>query len=283
MTDRCDERSSATANTASIPDLAPWLGERATVRNFDPNSSIPPNEIREIIDAGRNAPTSGTTQMYSFIWIREQATRTRIHELCDGGTIQVEAADHFLLVCIDIRRSEQLLRHADREFGFSPMMALLEGTIDASLAAQMSMTIAESRGYGVCPIGNILNNQDAITRETELPELVVPIFGLCIGVPSDAAPKENCPRVPLSTVLHDGAYDNPSPALLDRCYERMNTLYGDSVYGDRTRTWDETLSRYWGPEGFMNEHEETLCRTLSQQGFARDGDCVALTDKTADE
>lgn len=70
-------------------------------------------------------------------------------------------------------------------------MALFEGTIDASLAAQMTMTIAESRGYDVCPIGNILTNQDAIAREIELPELVVPIFGLCIGVPSDAAPKEN--------------------------------------------------------------------------------------------
>lgn len=144
---------------------------------------------------------------------------------------------------IDVRRIERLLRHADREFGVSPMMALLEGTIDASLAAQTSMTIAESRGYGVCPIGNILTNQDAVARGVGLPELVVPIFELCIGVPADGAPRENCPRVPLSAVLHDGAYDDPSPTLLDRCYERMNTMYGDSVYGDRTRTWDETLAR----------------------------------------
>lgn len=271
MTDRCDAQPSATAEPSSVPDLAPWLGDRATIRDFDPDASIPPEEIREIVDAGRNAPTSGTTQMYSFVWLRDRATRERVHELCGGGTRQVEEAAHFLLVCIDIRRIRRLLRHADHEFGFSPAMALLEGAIDASLAAQASMTIAESRGYGVCPIGNILTNQAAIAREVELPELVVPTFGLCIGVPSEEAPKENCPRVPLSAVLHIDEYDDPAPELLDRCYDRMNALYGGSVYGDRTRTWDETLARYWGPDGFMNEREETLVGTLSQQGFFRAG------------
>lgn len=118
MTDRCDARSAATTDTSSsVPDLAPWLGKRATVREFDPDSSIPSDEIREIIDAGRKAPTSGTTQMYSFVWIQDQATRTRIHEFCNRGTIQIEEADHFLLICIDIHRIQQLLRHADHEFG----------------------------------------------------------------------------------------------------------------------------------------------------------------------
>lgn len=250
-----------------VPDLTPWLARRCTVREFDPDAEIPDEEIRELVDAGRKAPTSGTTQMYSFVWIRDQSLRERIHDLCDRGTIQIEEASHFMLVCIDLRRIRQLLEHRDREFQISPTMGLLEGAIDASLAAMATMIGAESRGYGVCPIGNILNNLPAIAAAAELPAGVLPIYGLCIGVPRQGEAVENAPRLPIDAVLHDGGYSDPSKELLEECYDAMNQMYGDSVYGDSTREWQGTLERYWGPEGFMNRREETLLSALRQQGF----------------
>lgn len=263
----------------SIPDLTGWLADRATVREFDPDAEIPDEEIRELVDAGRKAPTSGTTQMYSFLWVTDDDTRERIHDLCDRGTEQVEEASHFLLACIDVRRIRLLLEHEERGFEVSPLMALLEGAIDTSLAAQALMIAAESRGYGVCPIGNILNNLDGVAREAGLPDGVLPIYGLCIGVPVAEAPRENCPRIPLETVLHVDEYEDPDSATLDACYEAMNAMYGDSVYGDGGRTWDETLERYWGPEGFMNAREATLARTLAQQGFFSYRDPCATLDR----
>lgn len=260
-------RPALAADPPAVPDLAPWLARRATVRQFDPEATIPDSEIRELIDAGRKAPTSGTTQMYSYVWVRDQGTRERIHELCDRGTKQVEEASHFLVVCIDQRRNRLLLEHRDRSFRLPPLMGLLEGAIDASLAAMATMVAAESRGYGVCPIGNILNGLDEIARELELPAGVLPIYGLCIGVPAPGAPNENCPRVPLKAILHEHGYRDPSPELLEACYERMDRMYGDSVYGDGGKRWDDTLHRYWGAEGFMHRREPTIRRTLGQQGF----------------
>lgn len=251
----------------SVPDLTPWLARRCTVRQFDPDAEIADAEIRELVDAGRKAPTSGTTQMYSFVWIRDQSVREHIHELCDRGTVQIEEASHFLLVCLDLRRIRLLLEHRDREFQITPTMGLLEGTIDASLAAMATMIAAESRGYGVCPIGNILNGLPAVAETMDLPVGVVPLYGLCIGVPRHGEAVENAPRVPLEAVLHEGTYDDPSEELLDACHAVMDEMYGDSVYGDSNREWAETLERYWGPEGFMNRREDTLLTALRQQGF----------------
>ncbi len=261
------DRPALAAESSTIPDLTPWLATRATVREFDPDAEIPNEAVRELVDAGRKAPTSGTAQMYSFVWIRDPATRERIHELCNRGTKQIEEASHFLLVCIDLRRTRQLLEHRDREFRITPVMGLLEGAIDASLAAMGTMTAAESRGYGVCPIGNILNGLPRVAEAAGVPEGVLPIFGLCIGVPRHDEATENAPRVPLDAVLHEDGYSDPSEELLEACHDAMDEMYGDSVYGDSTREWHETLERYWGPEGFMNRREGTLLAALRQQGF----------------
>lgn len=261
------DRPALRAETQQVPDLTPWLARRATVRQFDTDADIPEEEVREILDAGRKAPTSGTVQMYSFVWIRSQSLRERIHELCDRGTEQIEEASHFLLVCIDLRRVRLLLEHRDREFRIAPTMGLLEGAIDASLAAMGAMTAAESRGYGVCPIGNVLNNLPGVAAAADIPKGVLPIYGLCIGVPRHDEATENAPRIPLDAVLHDGEYCDPSEDLLDECYDAMEEMYGDSVYGDSTREWQGTLERYWGPKGFMNRREQTLLSALRQQGF----------------
>jgi len=262
-----EHRPALAGDPSPVSDLTGWLARRATVREFETDAEIPDAEVRELVDAGRKAPTSGTAQMYSFVWIRDPADRERIHDLCDRGTEQIEEASHFLLVCIDLQRIKQLLAHREREFRITPVMGLLEGAIDASLAAMGIMTAAESRGYGVCPIGNILNGLPEIAEVADAPAGVLPVFGLCLGIPRHGEATENAPRVPLEAVLHEDGYTTQSEDILEQCYDAMNGMYGESVYGDSSREWDETLERYWGPDGFMNRREETVLTALRQQGF----------------
>jgi nitroreductase len=249
----------------SVPDLTGWFVRRDTVRHFDPDAEIPDEELREMVDAGRKAPTSGTLQMYSFVRIRDADARERIHGACEWGQPQVEESSQFLLVCIDLRRLRHLHEHADLSFEMTPMSALLKGSVDASLAAQGVMTVAESRGYGVCPIGAIGANLSDVAAEADLPSGVLPIWGLCIGVPADDGPTRGTSRVPLEAVLHDGSYEEPTEELLEGCYAVMNERY-DPETG---RTWDGTLANYWSepPEGVMNERESELLKAMDEQGF----------------
>jgi nitroreductase len=247
-----------------VPELTGWLTRRRTVREYDAEASIPDEELRAIVDAGRKAPTSGTIQMYSFVWIQDPETRARIHDHVGGGQPHIEESSHFLLVCIDLRRVRLLHEHRDLEFEMAPMTAILKGGVDAALAAQSTITAAESHGYGVCPIGAISEELSKVSREAELPPEVLPAFGLCIGVPSGETHADPTPRIPLEAVLFEETYADPSPELLEACYERMNELYAGT-----DRVWEGALANYWtpAPKGSMNDREAELLETLREQGF----------------
>jgi nitroreductase len=256
-------RPSLAEDSPAVPQLTGWLTRRSTVRQFDPEATIPDEEIRRIIDAGRKAPTSGTVQMYSFVWIRDPEARARINGYV-GGQPHIEEASHFFLVCIDLRRVRLLHEHRDVEFEMAPMTAILKGGVDAALAAQNTITAAESHGYGVCPIGAISERLSDVSEEADVPPEVIPAFGLCIGVPLESAHGDPTPRIPIDAVLHEDGYTDPSPELLEACYEQMNQLYDDPG-----RVWEGALEHYWGPapKGSMNDREEELLETLREQGF----------------
>ncbi|MWV41978.1 nitroreductase family protein [Natrialba sp. INN-245] len=248
----------------AVPKLTGWLSRRRTVREYDADATIPDEEIRAILDAGRKAPTSGTIQMYSFVSVRDPEMRARIHEAAGGGQPRIEEASHFFLVCIDLRRVRLLHDHRDLEFEMAPMTAVLKGAVDAALAAQGTITAAESYGYGVCPIGAISEGLSTISEIVDLPAEVLPAFGLCIGVPVGETHDEPTPRIPLDAVVHEDTYEDPSPELLEACYEEMNELYAGT-----DRVWEGALAHYWtpSPDGSMNNREGELLETLRQQGF----------------
>ncbi|MEY7851756.1 nitroreductase family protein [Natrarchaeobius sp. A-rgal3] len=248
----------------TVPELTSWLTRRRTIRQFDADATIPDEEIRKIVDAGRKAPTSGTIQMYSFVSVRDPETRAQIHDAAGGGQPRIEEASHFFLVCIDLRRVRLLHEHRDLEFEMAPMTAILKGAVDAALAAQGTITAAESYGYGVCPIGAISEGLSTVSDAVDLPSEVIPAFGLCIGVPVGETHDEPTPRIPLDAVFHEGTYEEPTPELLEACYEEMNELYTGT-----DRVWEGALAHYWtpSPDGSMNNREEELLETLRQQGF----------------
>lgn len=245
----------------SVPDLADWAMRRKTIRNFA-DEEIPASELREIVAAGHAAPSLLEPGLRSFVWVRDPEKRGQIHDYCRRGQPQVEEASHFLLVCLDFRLVDRLLANRGRSAAPPSLGPCFVGAVDASVAAQAAMTAAESRGYGVCPIGSILANLADVASAVGLAGGVLPLFGLCIGIPHDSERSDDRPRIPLEAVLHEDAYREPSPELLDRCYENVDAMYEGS-----DRTWDGKIRNYWGPDGFMNRYEADVCEALAQQGF----------------
>ncbi|MEG7759877.1 nitroreductase family protein, partial [Listeria monocytogenes] len=71
---------------------------------------------------------------------------------------------------------------------------LMVAATDIGLCMQNALTAAESLGYGTICIGGLRRNIAATAEFLNLPEFVMPVVGLCIGVPDVEAPVK--PRLP---------------------------------------------------------------------------------------
>src|SRR5690606_31594133 len=77
-------------------------------------------------------------------------------------------------------------------------------TVDTALAAQNAVIAAESLGLGAVYIGGLRNNIEQVSELLRLPELVYPLFGMCLGVPAQSPMTR--PRLPLDSILHTDTY-----------------------------------------------------------------------------
>jgi nicotinate-nucleotide--dimethylbenzimidazole phosphoribosyltransferase len=80
------ERSAAPAgwafDDATVTAVLNVLGARRDVRRYRPDP-VPPQVLRQVLNAGHQAPSVGHSQPWRFIVIREQATRDRAALLAD--------------------------------------------------------------------------------------------------------------------------------------------------------------------------------------------------------
>ncbi|MCV5307300.1 nitroreductase NfsA, partial [Escherichia coli] len=81
---------------------------------------------------------------------------------------------------------------------------LLIGVVDTALLAQNALIAAESLGLGGVYIGGLRNSIEAVTELLELPQHVLPLFGLCLGWPADNPDIK--PRMPAAMLVHENRY-----------------------------------------------------------------------------
>ena len=97
-------------------------------------------------------------------------------------------------------------------------------SIDAALALQTMILCAESSGLGVCPISVIRNEADKVAEILELPDLVFPVAGLCLGYPSSEGFVSL--RLPRDVTTHTDRYDDSAlAASIDDYDRRRNAIH----------------------------------------------------------
>ena len=233
------------------------LAPHRSVRAFrtDPLAA---GTLDRIVAEAQRAPTDASGQMYSFVQVRDAATRRRVAAL-SGEQAHVADCAEFLVVCADLHRLFRALVHRGHAPGDFPAIGLHFGVVDATLAAQRLIDAAEALGLGTCCIGGILNGLDELIELLGLPRHVLPLFGVCIGFPAEA-PIER-PRVALAAVLHPDRYRDQDEAAIEADVAVMAAT-------TRSRDWLTVLTRYFAAGGVMEHREATLRRVLERQGFA---------------
>lgn len=209
-----------------------------------------------ILAAAQSASSSSFLQCSSVIRITDPALRTSLVEY-SGGQKYVATAAEFWVFCGDFNRHRQI--YPEAQLGFAEQLLL--ATADTSLMAQNALTAAESLGLGGVYIGGIRNSIAKVTELLGLPELVVPLFGLCLGYPAqDPQPK---PRLPPALVMHENRYRPIDRSALADYDAQVAAYYRQRTGAERSETWSEQIQRT-----LSKERRPFMLAFLHKQGWA---------------
>jgi FMN reductase [NAD(P)H] len=157
----------------------------------------------------------------------------------------------FFVFLGDARRLQRIGELRGKPVRNGTLEGFFNASIDAALAMQTMILCAESAGLGVCPISVIRNEIYKVAAILELPDLVFPVAGLCLGYPQGDGFVSL--RLPRGATTHRERYDDSGlPTALDdydrrrdarhsipREQQRSNAEFGEaSFYG-----WSEDKAR----------------------------------------
>ncbi len=235
------------------------LKSHSSVRSYT-DERLSKETVRELVSAGQHAASSHFVQAYSVIHVTDEAIREKLGNYSKNPH-QFNGAGAALVFCADFHRLQAAAALHDRSIVFSHAEAMLVGTIDVALFAQNIAIAAESKGYGICYIGGVRNNPADISKLLNLPNGVVPMFGMTIGVPAKI--NEVKPRLPVDAVLHENMYDASNYEKVLRDYDAtMAAYYETRSSNQKIAGWTEQMADFL--ESPQRPHMKQFLR---EQGF----------------
>ncbi|MEC0331404.1 oxygen-insensitive NADPH nitroreductase [Paenibacillus macerans] len=232
-----------------------------SIRKFS-GQPVSREQVETIVAAAQMASSSSNVQAYSVIAVNDPERKKTLAALC-GNQAYVEQCPVFLVWCGDLSR---LKNAADRHL---PSQETYEGsvenfivaTVDAALAAQNAAVAAESLGLGIVYIGGIRNRSAEVAELLGLPDLVSPLFGMCLGVP-DQEPGRR-PRLPQEAVLHWNGYDAAREEELVAAYdETMSKYLRERTGGAKDTPWSVLMAEKLAQPSRLHMRE-----FLQERGF----------------
>jgi nitroreductase len=233
------------------------LGHRS-VRRFT-DRALEPGQLETLVRCGQGAATSSFIQAYSVVRVTRPEARAAIAEAA-GGQVWIERAAEFLVFCADLRRIDAACRRAGRGEleGFTEHA--LAAVVDVALMAQNVLLAAESQGLGGVFIGGIRNAPQVVVEQLQLPALVTPVFGMCLGWPDEDNPVK--PRMPVEFVLHQDSYQDVSDEAIARYDAQMAEYYATRGSNVRVSDWSTAVAA-----AMQSKKREHMLEFLRKRGF----------------
>lgn len=213
------------------------LNNHVSVRHFL-DKKIPQSDIQTLIRSAQSASSASFLQAYSIIDIEDTALREKIAKLA-GNQSFIQKASHFFIFCADFYRLYQLshTRQIDISATLSNIDSALVGSIDAALAAQNMAVAAEAMGLGICFVGGIRDQIEAISDLLQLPDYVFPVFGLAVGYPADK--NELKPRLPIESIYFKNQYNKYTQDSVEEYNQRSKEYYHNRKGGSTHDLWSD--------------------------------------------
>jgi nitroreductase len=255
---------SAPPPTQWSPVLETLLAHHS-VRKYLP-TALPAGTLELLVAAAQSASTSSNLQSWSVVAVEDPARKAHFAELC-GNQKHVAQCPLFLIWLADLGRANSLGREREAVIAAIDYTDIfLASVVDAALAAQNAVATAESLGLGTVYIGGIRNHIETVASDLNLPPMVTPVFGLCVGYPDPSETASVKPRLPQAAVLHRETYSWPAQQPAIAAYDQTLKAYFDRQ-GMQTGGWIKSvISRLRGIEQLTGRHG--LKDSFRKFGFA---------------
>lgn len=217
------------------------LKSHASVRKYT-DEPVTDKQLHELIEAAQSAASSHFVQAYSIIDVTDTEKREQLAEL-SKNPVQIKGAARALVFCADLKRLDYAAKKHGKTVEAGTTENFMVAVIDTALLAQNFVVAAESKGYGICYIGGVRNNPGPISKLLNLPEHVIPLFGLTFGVPAQT--NEVKPRLPVQAILHTNEYEETKyETLLDEYDDVIRDYYASRSTNNKSAGWTEGMADY---------------------------------------
>jgi nitroreductase len=146
-------------------DTIAAIMQRRSIRKYQPRP-ISDEDLRAILEAGRQAPSGGNSQPWHFVIVRGEDQKRRLAEACSG---QVWMANAGAIIV-------GLGKPSENEEGYS---------VDVAIAMENMIIAATALGYGTCWIGDFSEAQieEVLGVPDDLPVVALTPVGMAAEKP----------------------------------------------------------------------------------------------------
>ncbi|MBP1968278.1 FMN reductase (NADPH) [Virgibacillus natechei] len=214
-----------------------------SIRKFK-DTKLTTEQIHTIVKAAQQASTSSHVMAYTIIGITDENLKAELKAV--SGQPYVKDNGHLFVFCGDLNRIYKQAAPAEQaqmQESIESTEQFIVTTIDVALAAQNATIAAESMGLGTCFLGSLRNDINHVNNLLDLPEHVIPLFGLAVGYP-DQQP-EIKPRLPIEAIYHENKYanDEDQSEIITDFDNQLASYYENRSKNARSDTWSEQMIR----------------------------------------
>ncbi len=243
--------------------------ERRTHRQYS-EQNIDDELLEILIACGLSASSKSDLQQASIILVDDPEKRALI-----GSWIPsmpwITQAPRFLVFCGDHSRIRIAAEMRNKPFPNDNVDQFMNAAVDAGLVMQTFILAAESVGLGCCPISEIRSHIEALSDLLELPDLVFPVAGLCIGYPAREGFVSM--RLPQSLTLHRDRYDAADRAEKIDTYDRNRDSRFSTPEANQRNKKEYGVADFYGwsedkTRQYSTPHRANFLAYLKARGFA---------------
>jgi nitroreductase len=246
-------------------DAIKTIMNHRTIRKYK-SDPIAEDVLKQILEAGFRASTTGNMQVYSIIITRDEAKKKKLWEYHFKQNMVLQAPV-LLTFCADFNRFNQWCLQRKAQPGYDNYLSFFTAAIDALLAAQNVAIAAEAKGLGICYLGTTTYNADKLVDFFSCPEGVVPITTLVVGYPDENP--ELVDRLPYEAIVHEEKYKPYTAKAIEKIYKEKENLPQTAELLAENQL--ETLAQIFTQKRYTKADNvafsKSFLRLITKQGF----------------